>query len=168
MVPVRAADASIMRSGAFQAGALLAALIMATFVALEGENLGKELGIVEEDAVLVFVVPLPENARRIRAAVSKDRVVWEGEAGFALDGERVVTPSYDQAGDVIMAAGWTDRPIKIISLEVDPSEESDGDSESPASRAERADRLRSLVKKPTLSRGEQMFILKAMNDGIEI
>ncbi len=29
-------------------------------------------------------------------------------------------------------------------------------------------RLRGLVSKPTLSRGEQMFVLAAMNDGLEI
>ena len=46
---------------------------MGTFVALEGENIGKEMGLIEGDAVLVFVVPLPENAQRIRAAVSPDR-----------------------------------------------------------------------------------------------
>jgi hypothetical protein len=39
---------------------------------------------------------------------------------------------------------------------------------SPASREERRKRLLELVHKPMLSRVEQMFILQAMNDGIEI
>ena len=157
-----------MRSGAFQAGLLLAALIMGTFLTLEGERLGKELGFIEGDPVLVFVVPLPENVHRIRSVVSKARVVWEGEAGFALVGERVITSNYEAVGEVIKGAGWLDRPIQIVTLEADPAEDADQDSVSPASREERRKRLLELVHKPMLSRGEQMFILQAMNDGIEI
>jgi hypothetical protein len=157
-----------MRSGAFQAGLLFAALIMGTFVALEGENIGKEMGLIEGDAVLVFVVPLPENTRRIRAAVSPDRVVWEGDAGFALVGERVITTSFEQAGEVIKGAGWLDRPIRIVTLQADPDEDDEPEAGSPASREARRTRLLELVNQPTLSRGDQMFVLQAMNDGIEI
>jgi hypothetical protein len=158
-----------MRSGAFQAGLLFAALIMGTFVALEGERIGKEMGLIEGDPVLVFVVPQPENKQRIRTAVSKERVVWEGEAGFALVGERVVTSSFEQAGEVIKGAGWLDRPIRIVTLQADPEEEgAESDAGSPASREARRKRLLELVNQPTLSRGEQMFVLQAMNDGIEI
>lgn len=158
-----------MRSMAFQAGLLLAMLIMGTFLALEGENLGKRLGVIEErDPVLVFVVPLPENTRRIRDAVKDDRIVWEGEAGFAMAGERVVTSSYEQAGEVIKAAGWLDRPIRIVTLQADPRERVESEKGGPASREARLKHLRSLVNKPTLNRGEQMFVLQAMNDGIEI
>lgn len=142
---------------------------MGTFVALEGENIAKDMGIVEGDSVLVFVIPLPDNASQIRSAVSSDRVVWEGEAGFALVGERVVTPSLDQAGDVIKAAGWIDRPIQVVTLEADMDEDqSEPDPSDPASREARLERLRELVHKPMLTRVEQIFVLKAMNDGIEI
>lgn len=157
-----------MRSGAFQAGALFAALIMGTFVALEGEKIAKEMGLVEGAPVLVFVVPLPENARRIRAAVSEERVVWEGEAGFALVGERIITSSFETAGEVIKAAGWVDRPIRIVTLQADPEENSESDAGSPASREARRKRLVELLHQPTLSRVEQRFVLQAMHDGIEI
>ena len=158
-----------MRSGAFQAGLLLSILVMGTFLTLEGENMAKEMGFVEGDAVLVFVVPLPESAAAIRKAVSKDRIVWEGDAGFALVSERVVTPSLDRAGEVIKHAGWIDRPIQVVTLEAEPDDEDEAlDPSDPASRAARLKRLQELVQKPTLSRGEQMFVLKAMNDGIEI
>ncbi len=161
-----------MRSGAFQAGLLFAALIMGTFVALEGENLGKQMGLIEGDPVLVFVVPQPENTRRIRSAVSNERVLWEGDAGFALVGERVITSSFEAAGEVIKGAGWIDRPIQIVTLDADPEEDAEedpvSDAASPASREDRRKRLLELVHQPTLSRGEQMFILQAMNDGIEI
>lgn len=158
-----------MRSGAFKAGILIAALVLGTYVIFEGDRVGKELGLVEEEPVLVFVVPLPENARRIRAAVSQQRVVWEGDAGFALVGERVVTSSFETVGEVIKGAGWIDRPIRIVSLEADPAEEaSESEAGHPASREERLARLRQLVHQSTLSAGEQRFILQAMSDGIEI
>lgn len=157
-----------MRSGAFQAGLLLALLIVGTFVVLEGERIGKEMGFIEGDPVLVFVIPLPENARRIRSAVSEERVVWEGEAGFALVGERVITSSFETAGEVIAGAGWLDRPIRIVTLESDPEEDIESESVSPAAREDRRKRLLELVHQPMLTRVEQMFILQAMSDGIEI
>ena len=142
---------------------------MGTFVALEGERIGKEMGLIEGDPVLVFVVPQPENKQRIRTAVSKERVVWEGEAGFALVGDRVVTSSFEQAGEGIKGAGWLDRPIRIVTLQADPEEEgAESEAGSPASREARRKRLLELVNQPTLSRGEQIFVLQAMNDGIEI
>ncbi len=160
-----------MRTGAFQAGLLFAALIMGTFVALEGEQLGKKIGLVEADPVLVFVIPQPENAARIRKAVSDDRILWEGDAGFAFAGDRVIAMSYEEAGSVISGAGWIDRPIQIVTLDADPDEEAtaDGDGEdAQASPEARRKRLLELVNQPTLSRGEQMFVLSAMNDGIEL
>ena len=75
----------------------MAALIMGTFVTLEGENIVKSMGLIEEETILVFVIPVPENAARIRSVVSPDRVIWEGEAGFALVGDRVITSSLDSA-----------------------------------------------------------------------
>lgn len=141
---------------------------MGTFVALEGEQIGKKMGIVEEDPILVFVIPQPQNAARIRSVVSSERVLWEGDAGFALVGDRVVTTSYDQAGEVIMGAGWIDRPIQIVTLDADLDEEDEAKAGGQASPEARRERLLELVNKPTLSRGEQMFVLSAMNDGIEI
>jgi hypothetical protein len=141
---------------------------MGTFVALEGENIGKNMGLVEEDPVLVFVIPAPENAARVRSVVSPERVLWEGEAGFALVGDRVIASGFDSAGEVIKGAGWIGRPIQIVTLDADPDEKAEGDAGDPASRESRRARLLELVHKPTLSRGEQMFVLSAMNDGIEI
>lgn len=147
---------------------ILAALIMGTFVTLEGENIVKSMGLIEEETILVFVIPVPENAARIRSVVSPDRVIWEGEAGFALVGDRVITSSLDSAGEVIKGAGWIDRPIQIVTLAANPDEEREGGTADPASREARRERLLGLVSKPTLSRGEQVFVLAAMNGGIEI
>ena len=157
-----------MHTGAFQAGLLLAALIMGTFVAVEAENIGKKLGFVEEDVVLVFVIPEPENARRVRAAVSSDRILWEDEAGFALVGDRVITTSFEAAGEIIKGAGWIDRPIQIVTLDALADEDAEPEAGDQPSREARRARLLELVHKPTLSRVEQMFVLAAMNDGIEL
>jgi hypothetical protein len=162
------ADIVTMRSAAFQMGALIAALIMATFVALEGETISEELGFTEGDPVLVFVVPRPESVRLIRAAVSEERVVWEGEAGFALASERVIASSFDSAGEVIKGAGWVDRPIEIVTLDAKPSDDDAGDPSDPKSREGRLARLRQLVNQPTLNYAEQVFVLQAMSDGIEL
>ena len=143
------------------------ALVLGTVVAFEGQGLAKRFGLVEKDPVLVFVIPGVENARRLRAAIAPERIVWQGADGLALAGGRVLALDLDAAGDVIEIAGWVDRPIQIVRLE-DPQREEDTELEGGASREERLARLRSLVNKPTLSRGEQMFALAAMNDGLEI
>ena len=68
-----------------------------------------------------------------------------------------------------MGAGWIDRPIQIVTLDADlDDEDGAGDSADPVSRESRRQQLLDLVHKPSLSRGEQMFVLSAMNDGIEI
>ncbi|MAG34394.1 MAG: hypothetical protein CL908_26255 [Deltaproteobacteria bacterium] len=158
-----------MRSGAFQAGALLAGLTVMLFAALEGANLGKRVGLLEQDPVLVFVIPQPDRQARVRRAVSEKRIVWQGEAGLALVGERVIAASLDDAGDVIEEAGWIEWPIQIVRLDAmeDPTSD-DPAARDPASDPARLARLRSLVHKPSLNRAEQMFVLQAMNDGLEI
>jgi len=163
-----------MKTGAFQAGALLAGLMVILFAAVEGAGLGKQLGFLEKDPVLVFVIPQPESAARIRRAVSDKRIVWQGEEGMALVGERVIARNLDDAGDVIERAGWIDRPIQIVRLEAmaDPTgkdkRNGKGDGRDPAGGEARLSKLRELVHKPMLTRSEQMFVLQAMNDGIEI
>lgn len=157
-----------MRSAGFQAGLLLAVLVMGTFVVLEGKTRGKQMGWVDGDPILVFVVPRAESAHRIRAAVPAESVVWEGEAGFALASERVVASSLERAGEIIKGAGWVDREIRIVTLEADPSEKAAPDPSDPATHEARHNHLLALVSKPTLSRGEQMFVLQAMIDGSEL
>jgi len=160
-----------MKSMAFKIGFGLAALVMITAVTFEGENLAKQFGVVEEDPVMVFVIPDLNNARTVRAAIQPERIALQSKQGLALIGGRVIALNLDDAGDVIEQAGWVERPIQIVRLEDPNTDEAtgeDGEPVDPADRAARQERLRSLVSKPTLTRGEQMFVLSAMNDGIEI
>ncbi|MBY0401771.1 hypothetical protein K2X89_15875 [Myxococcota bacterium] len=156
-----------MRLGGFQAGLLLTVLAAGSFAWLEGKTIGKQFGRVEEDPILVFVVPEVDSARRVRAAVAPEAVVWEGDAGFALASGRVVALSAERAGEIITGAGWVDREIQIVSLEADPTEPATAEPGDPASHEATREGLRALVNKPTLSYGEQVFVLQAMMDGIE-
>ncbi len=146
-------------------------LVVATVVVFEGPGLVERSGLAEQDPVLVFVIPGLENARRLRASITPERIVWQGNQGLALAGGRILALNLDDAGDVIEAAGWVDRPIQIVQLD-DPKREEgtegEAGSEGGLSREERLTRLRGLVNQPTLSRGEQLFVLSAMNDGLEI
>lgn len=155
-----------MKSSAFKIGLAFATLVGLTIAVFEGESVTKKLGITEKDPVLVFVIPSLENARKVRAAIAPERIALQSQKGLALTGGRVVALSLDDAGDVIEEAGWVDHPIQIVRLE-DPGPE-DGEEFEPGSDEARLARLRSLVNKPTLTRGEQMFVLMAMNDGIEL
>lgn len=157
-----------MRFGGFQAGLLLTVLVAGTFALLEGKTFAKQLGWGEDDPILVFVVPLAESAGRIRAAVAPEAVVWEGDAGFALASGRVVASSLERAGEIITGAGWVDREIQIVSLETDPPEQATAASGDPTSSEARRERLGALMNKPTLSRGEQVLVLQAMMDGVEL
>lgn len=157
-----------MKNSAFKVGFAFAILVVLTVAVFEGKELKQQLGISEKDPVLVFVIPGTDHARRVRAAIQPERIAWQGKEGLALVGGRVVALSLDEAGEVIENAGWVDRPIQIVRLE-NPASTPGGEPEPEAGSQEaRLARLRSLVNKPTLTRGEQTFVLMAMNDGIEI
>jgi len=153
-----------------QLGTAFAGLVFIAIAALEGKEIAQSVGLVEEDEpVLVFEIRHPQNLASVRNAIADDRVVEEREAGFSTQGGRVYVQDLGQAGDFIETAGWVDQPVQIVGLGMDTMEkgESSG-AASPMTREERLAKLQSLVHKPALSRGEQLFVLKAMNDGIEI
>lgn len=155
----------------FQLGAAFAVLVMLGFVALEGERVGQSLGLLAEDEpVLVFTIPSEASLLRVRAAVAPSRVLHEDEDGLALEGGRVYVSALEEAGDLIEAAGWVERPIQIVGLGMAVDEDGAEGSSGRAglSDEERLARLRRLVHKPTLTRGEQVFVLQAMNDGLEL
>lgn len=153
----------------FQLGAAFAGLVMFSFLAFEGKDVAQELGLVEEDEpVLIFTIPHPDHFASVRKAIRDDRILYEDELGFTLHGGRVYVPDVSQAGALIKTSGWTDQPIQIVSLGMDSGEPEEAGSQHPMTPEERHARLLELVKKPTLTRGEQMFVLHAMNDGIEL
>ena len=55
-----------------------------------------------------------------------------------------------------------------MTLDAGLGDDAEQDPSDPASREARLERLRELVHKPMLNHVEQMFILQAMSEGIEI
>lgn len=165
-----------MKTAAFQAGMMLAGLIFFTVAAVEGPRLGREVGLIGESAseedglVLVFVIPDDQSARRVRAAFAPDRILWQGAEGLALVGDRIVASNLEGASEVIMQAGWIERQIRIVRLDArfDDPDGGAGAGASGQGGQSRQARLKELTNKPTLTHGEQMFILSAMNDGVSI
>ena len=159
----------------FQLGMLLAAFVLITIVALQGDDVGSTIGLqgADEEPVLVFTIPHPARLARVRKVISDDRILWEGDEGFALHNGRIYVHDIRQAGDLIQTGDWVDRPVQIVGLGMDSDapdsgEGADGESGARLSPEERLAKIRQLVNKPSLTRGEQIFLLQAMNDGLEI
>ena len=159
-----------MKNPFFQLGAAFAGLVFLSIFALEGKTIGQSMGLIgaEDDPVLVFMIPNPDSLASVRAAIDDERVLWEGDEGFALVGARVYVKDLTEAGGLIAIGGWVEKPVQIVGLGMD-SGTGDDDSPTPAmSREQRMIQLRKLVNKPSLTRVEQVFVLSAMNDGLEI
>jgi len=165
-------DEHEMKSTFLTIGLVFLGLVLLTFAAFEGTLLGQDLGVAHSEPVMVFVIPNLDDARRVRSAIRPERIKWQGKQGLALTGGRVVALDLGNAGVVINEAGWVDRPIQIVRLDHPESMAGDPGQDTTqagaGSREARLIRLRSLVGQPTLSRSEQLFVLTAMNDGIEI
>lgn len=155
-----------MNNNAFKIGIAFAVMVGLLVIGFEGGGFGRRMGVLEKDPVLVFVVPSAVQLRNIHSALPAESLYWEGPEGLALRSGRVVALNLDQAGDVIQSAGWIDRPIQIVRLD-EPKPDSGGFGD-PEARAEIHARLRTLINKPSLTRGEQMFVLQAMHVGVEL
>jgi hypothetical protein len=116
----------------------------------------------------VFVVGDRAGIERVRRAVDPARIVHESHDALALDPGRILATEVAAVSRPLQDAGWADRRIEIFRVErADPFERPDEGPAGAEVDPERLARLRELVKKPTLSYGEQIFVLQAMNDGIE-
>lgn len=122
----------------------------------------------DDDRVLVFLVPGPEGVDRVRRSVDPSRITFSGPMAIALKEGRIVAAGQDAVSEPIMAAGWIDREIEIFTVarrDILPAKGGAGGANEDVD-PERLERLAALVKKPTLSYGEQLFVLQAMNDGV--
>ena len=169
------AEATSMSNPFFQLGMLFAAFVLITVVAFQAKDVGSSIGLLEEQEQPVLVFTIPERSRlaRVRAVIADDRILWEGDEGFALVNARIYVRDLRQAGELIQTGDWVDRPVQIVSLgmdsgEADASETVAGQGGAGLSPEQRLARIRQLVNKPSLTRAEQVFVLQAMNDGLEI
>ena len=138
---------------------------------------------VTGDPVLVLFVG--RHFDRIVETTNPDRVVAVVPGAIAtLDG-RIMAVDATAVGEAISEAGWIDRPIEIFDAGIDDDRRrwasaGGGDSwpgttNDPSAlskqgpgEAGRRERLRELMAKKELSPGEQIFVVSAMNDGIEL
>lgn len=142
---------------AFAAGFLLASLLAAAFVfAPHGEAkrspAWKRLTKPEAEPVLVVVVGEAARVDLVRKAVDRQRILHEAEDAFALRERRIIAASFDQVGPLLMAAGWRDDPLEIVTLRPTPT----------GSPADQADKLADLMNKPTLNLVEARMALSLL------
>jgi hypothetical protein len=143
-------------------------LVGAVFLGFEGRAL-LPFADVSQDRVLVFLVGNREGVDRVRTAVDPARVVAATEDAIALREGRIVAVNVAAVSDPYTAAGWLEREIEIFHVErAAPKRPGrSGGGEGTEVDPERMAKPAALVQKPTLSAGEQMFVLQTMNDGIE-
>ena len=129
-------------------------------------------GASDADKVLVFLVGDRHGVDSVRDSVDPNRIVWSTPDAVALKEGRIVAAGQHAVGEPIKEAGWMDREIEIFTVakrDILPPKgggamkDGNGQDVDP----ERLARLNELVKKPTLTYGEQLFVLQAMNDGIQ-
>jgi hypothetical protein len=127
----------------------------------------------DDQRVLVFMVGDREGVDRVRAAVDPERIVAETPDAVALREGRIVAVDVDAVPAPFTAAGWMDREIEIMHLQRVEWWKGNGAEPGETRIAGKRDdearmaRIRELLGKQRLTDGEQLFLLQAMNDGIE-
>ena len=145
--------------------AAIGVLSAGLFVALERPAWIPVLG-QEAAPILVFLVGDAAAVNAVKRAVDPSRIVAETDDAFALAEGRMIAAGPEAVSEPLTAAGWIDRKVELLPLPkrretVAASGEGGGSSEDP-----RFDRLMELMNKKTLSHGEALFVMNAMNDGL--
>ena len=123
------------------------------------ESVREQLGLGgEAKPILVIFVADARAVARVRAAVSEDRVVAEGPGAFALREGRILADGHDAAGEMVSAAGWIDRELKLLRIrkKATPSQKS---AAGPGQGGLRDGELAELLSKDTLTYAEATRLL---------
>ncbi len=118
------------------------------------------------DRVTVYVVGTPEGVDIVRAAVDPARIVASAPGAIALVEGRIIAASVEAATSPYTEAGWSEREIEFVKIEKNDRPVRGRRISSNEVDPDRMARLQELIHKPTLSYGEQVFVLQAMNDGL--
>lgn len=116
--------------------------------------------------ITVFLVGKRSGVALVRAVVDPQRIVADSPDALALVEGRIFATNVEAVADPLRDAGWLDRPLELVAPPPprDPrSATSDGAAPANASRLAR---LTELMGQPSLSPGEQRFVLQAMHDGL--
>jgi hypothetical protein len=161
------ADEIAMLKRAVLAVISFAILSGGTYLALERPSWVPLVG--EKDKILVMLVANRAGVARVRASVDPARIVAESADAIALVEGRIIAAGAEAVSGPYTEAGWMDRELQFLSVaQADPMGAArQANAGGAGVDPERQARIRELVSKPTLSAGEQMFVLQAMNDGVE-
>jgi len=115
----------------------------------------ESLGTGEEsEPVLILLLGSTESVEHLRAVVAPERVIADGRSAFALAGGRIVAADVESASDPLNAAGWTERPVQILTA----ARLAQGQAQ-----AEPGNALAELARKPTLTPGEALRLLRQLD-----
>jgi hypothetical protein len=141
-------------------------LALGLFVALERPSWLPVIG-GEQEPVLIFLVGNRSGVELVKKAVDPARIVAQTPNALALAEGRMVATDASAVSEPLMAAGWGDRQIEIFTVpKKDGLNRGRKGKGGAGSDDPRMGRLMELMNKPTLSQGEALFVMQAMNDGL--
>jgi hypothetical protein len=72
------------------------------------------LGGAGGESVLVIFVSSAGAVADVRAVVADERIVAESPQAFAVREGRIIADGRESAGDIVSAAGWVERDLKLM------------------------------------------------------
>jgi hypothetical protein len=151
----------------FLAGISAVAVVSAAlFLVVERPAWLPVVGGSGEEPILVFLVGSREGVEIVKRAVDPERIVVETPDAIALVEGRMVATDAHAVSQPLMDAGWSDRSLELLSVPRDDGRRRRGGEQPSEADAARMARLTELMNKPTLTSGEAMVVLQAMNDGL--
>lgn len=139
----------------------------------------------DRELVIVLLVENDNRLRDILEVANPLDIAARSKRGVAFSAGRIAAIDEEAASELINHLGWIDRRIEVLEPGMKPpaeivtaassSEERDetidswlmGSGETKMSASERREKLKRLTGKKKLSRGEQIFVMRAMADGLE-
>ena len=123
---------------------------------------GQALG-VSEKPIEVFLVGSPAGVEEVRRSVDSSRVRAHSADAIALAEGRIFAAHPAAVGRVLKEAGWIDRELEILTAANADAKRQQGQKQVALQRQDKKSRLNALSKKKTLTAGEQILVLRAMN-----
>ena len=128
--------------------------------ALSRARAGLGLGGPGSEPVLVIFASSPQAVAQVRAAVADERIVAESPRAFAVRKGRIIADGHESAGDIVSAAGWVDRELKLLGVgmkkSLPPTAARDGQAAEGGIAPEK---LAELLSKDSLSYAEATLLL---------
>ena len=118
---------------------------------------------VSEKPIEVFLVGSPAGVEEVRRSVDSSRIRSHSAAAIALAEGRIFAADPAAAGHALKEAGWIDRKIQILTAANADAKRQQGQRKVSLQRQDKQSRLNALSQKKTLTAGEQILVLRAMN-----